>query len=105
MARPMPRPAPVTRATCPVSSALISLQSVQHAFRVLVIDLFEHLLGQVHAIDHPEALAMMTGGAVEILVVGFQETIVDPERLAIRRRVGAEHDTVLVLDEELSRRV
>src|SRR4051794_35761112 len=46
---------------------------------------------------------MMAGGAVEVLVVGLQEAIVDAERLPTRWRVRAEHDAVGILQKELAR--
>ena len=45
---------------------------------ISIVQLGEDVVGQEDAVDHPEALAMMAAGRVEILVVGFEEAKVHP---------------------------
>ena len=47
----------------------------------------------------------MAAGRVEILVVGFEEPVIQPIGRAVGRRIGPEEDSVLVLEEESTRRV
>src|SRR5579864_7079225 len=77
----------------------------QQALRILIVQLLEHVFWQENSIDHPEPLPVVPSGGVKVLVVGFEEAVVHAIRLPVRRRVGAEHDSVLVLDEEPPRGV
>src|ERR1041385_2932672 len=94
------------------SSSAISLRrKVQQANGIFVINLFQNRLGQLNAIDFPAALRRNLGWSViEILIIGFKETIVDLVQLvvedllrkliAMERRVCAEKNAVLIFVEE-----
>ncbi len=72
----------------------------EKAFGVLVVELLQNFPGQEDAVDHPEALAVVAAGGVEIFVVGLEESKIDAIGLAAGGRVGAEHDSILVFQEE-----
>ena len=80
-------------------------QAGEESNRVLEVELLQHVLGQEHAVDHPEALPVVAAGRVEVFVVGLQEPVIDPVGFAIGPRVGPEHDPVLVFQEEPAGRV
>src|SRR5262249_53108374 len=56
------------------SHRLESLHPIQYPLRILVIRLRQHLFWQEDAINHPEPLAVMAAGAVEVFIVRFQES-------------------------------
>ena len=89
----------------PFRFPLLIIPSIQNPLRILQIYLLQHFIRQVNPIDHPEPLQVVAGRAIEVFVVGFQEAVIDAERLPPRRGVGAEHDPVLVLQKKLAGRV
>ena len=65
-----------------------------------VVNLLQHFVWQENTIDPPKALLMMRLGSIKILVVSLHETVVQTIRVRLRRRICAEHDAILVLEEE-----
>ena len=59
-------------------SSLAGLQADEQPLGVLAVELLEHVPGQEHAVDHPEALPVVAAGRVEVFVVGLEEPVVDP---------------------------
>src|SRR5258706_8502776 len=98
---PMKPAPPVTRYEA-IESARESRarQARCHLQRILVVELFQHLIGQPDAVQLPER--MVVAIVVEILVVGLEHTPV--VRVFIRLvAVLAEQNPVLIFDEELVR--
>src|SRR5262245_51312568 len=94
-----PRRTSKRKGTCQRNSRS-RFQADKQALGVLEVELFEHVPRQKDAIDHPEALGVVAAGGVEIFVVGFQESVIDSVGGAVRCRVGAEHDAILIFQEE-----
>src|SRR5437588_2737744 len=73
--------------------------------RVFVIDLPQHLVRQVNAINVPEALRREGAlGVRKIFVLGFEEPPIEPHALFGPGAVGAEEDAVLIFQEEAASR-
>ena len=81
------------------------LETDEQPFRILVVQLLQNISGQEDAVDHPEALTVVAAGGVEVLVVGFEESVIDAIGLAAGCRVGSKHDAILVFQEEPPRGV
>src|SRR5262245_19296915 len=82
--------------------------------RIVVVILFQDLVRQPDAVNLPAALRRSGAwGVIEVFIERFQKAEIGLEHsrfqvllrnfLAVRRGVGAEHDAVLVILEELAR--
>src|SRR5687767_7884707 len=90
-------------------SPLQTLQPLAHSGddsrRVLVINLPQHFVRQIDAIDVPQSLRRKRLLRVgKILVLGFQKPPVQPHPLLGPRSVGAKQHAVLIADQELAGR-
>src|SRR5215510_15818239 len=82
--------------------------------RIVVVNLLQDLVGQPDAVNLPAALRRSEArGVIEVFIERLQKTEIGLEHgrlqillrnfLAVWRGVGAEHDAVLVILEELAR--
>ena len=67
---------------------------------IVAIQLGQNLVGEENAVDHPEPLAVMTCGWIKVFIIGLEEAKVHAVGASVGRRVAAEEDAVLILDQE-----
>ena len=53
-------------------------EPVEQPFGILEVEFLKNVSGQIDTVDHPESLAMVAAGRVEVLVVGLQEPVIHP---------------------------
>ena len=73
----------------------------KECFGILVINLFEDVIGQLHSVDEPPTLSWVSP-RFEIVVASFEPTKLIPVKFFLNCVIRAEHDAIRILQEKFS---